>query len=154
MSADISKRFIHSVAWSGWSSIASNVLYDCEIVNNFYRLDITQCDGFGLNTFKWHEYYTKKVKVVTFQPQKVIFHEFQRNNNGWSLCQLSVNLTTNLSCQLYLWVFVSCQLLIFLAICQLSVNPSRTSCLGRSGKYQLRVEFWMLVKLHEAAYGT
>ena len=29
MSADISKRFIHSLAWSGWSLIASYVLYDC-----------------------------------------------------------------------------------------------------------------------------
>ena len=61
--------------------------------------------------------YTKNVKVVTFQPQKVIFHEFQRKNNGWSLCQLSVNLTTNVTCRLKFWVFVSCQL---------SVNPIHT----------------------------
>ena len=76
--------------------------------------------------FKWHEYYTKKVKVVTFQPQKVIFHEIQRNNNGWSLCQLSVNLTTNVSCQLNFWVFVSCQLFFWPFVsCQLT--PTRPS---------------------------
>ena len=50
--------------------------------------------GFGLNTFKWHEYYTKKVKVVTFQPQNVIFYEFQRNNNGCNLVPRVSHLTT------------------------------------------------------------
>ena len=71
------------------------------------------------------EYYTKKVKVVIFQPRKVIFDEFQTNNNGWSV--LSVVSKSGYKCQLSVKFLGICQLsVIFLAICQLSVNPIQT----------------------------
>ena len=64
--------------------------------------------------------FTEKVKLAIFQTQKVIFDEFQTNNNGWSLlstvsksyckCQLSLKVWGFCQLSVSFWPFVSCQL--------------------------------------------
>ena len=52
---------------------------------------------------------------------------FKRMTMAKAFDQLSVHLTTNVSCQLKFWVFVTYQLFYFLAIVQLSLNPIQTN---------------------------